>query len=164
MAEDRLFEKTRQTAYRLLALRGRSREELRRALRDRGFEAPVVAKVLALLAEQRYLDDRAFARDWARRLAVNRHYGDRRIEASLREKGIPAGVVREALAEVREALPEQEALHVLLEKKMRGRKKGPLEGREKRRLAQSLMGKGFPAGLILEALGNTEEEWMDERE
>ncbi len=164
MAEDRLFEKARQKAYRLLSLRGRSREELRLKLKERGFEEPVVAKVLSRLSEQRYLDDEVFARDWARRLAVNRHYGNRRIEASLREKGISAGIIREALAEVRRELPEREALRALLEKKLKGKKRRSLDGKEKRRLAQSLMSKGFPAGLILEALENTEEESMDERE
>jgi regulatory protein len=164
MAEDPIFEKAMQRAFRLLALRGRSTKEIRSKLRERGFEEPVVRRVIANLLKRRYLDDAACAREWARHLAVNRLYGSRRIENSLREKGISSEIIREALASIREERPERAVLETLLGKKLKGRRVGELDGKEKKRLAQNLMGKGFPAGLIFEVLRIQEEGSFDERE
>jgi len=164
MAEDPIFEKAMQRAFRLLALRARSTKEIRTKLRERGFEEPVVRRVIANLAKREYLDDTAFAREWARHLAVNRHYGSRRIESSLLEKGIPREVISETLAALREERPERDVLKAFIAKKLKGRRIGELDRKEKRRLAQSLMGKGFPAGLIFEVLRIQEEGTFDERE
>ena len=84
--------------------------------------------------------------------------GDRRIALDLRERGIDAGLCRRVIAEVRGELGEEEAAKRLLRKKIRGRPVAALNEREKARLARSLMGKGFPTGLILKILKKTEEE------
>jgi len=129
-------------------------------LRDKGFDESVVGKVIEKLSGLRYLDDDAFAQEWARDLAVNRLYGDRRIERSLGEKGIPREIIRRAIAEVRKEFPEEEALAALL-KKVENRPVAELDRKEKNRLARSLMGKGLPAGKIFEVLRNKEEEIDD---
>jgi len=116
MADDRPFEKAQQKALRLLSLRSRSKKEMESRLRDKGFDESVVGKVIEKLSGLRYLDDDAFAQEWARDLAVNRLYGDRRIERSLGEKGIPREIIRRAIAEVRKEFPEEEALAALLKK------------------------------------------------
>jgi regulatory protein len=164
MAEDRVFEKAMQKALRLLALRGRSTKELRFKLRERGFDESVVNQVISSLAEHRYVDDGIFAREWARNLAVNRLYGNRRIELSLLEKGISRDLIKEMLADLRKELPERESLNALLRKKLKDRKISELDRKESNRLAQSLMGKGFPAGLVFEVLRIKEEGSVDDRE
>ena len=164
MAEDRLYEKARKKAFRLLALRGRSTSELRVKLKDGGFEEPVIQKVVSGLRELQYLDDAVFAREWARNLAVNRLYGNRLIDRSLQEKGIARELIKEAITQIREEIPERKALRILLKKKLKDRKIADLDMKEKNRLAQSLMGKGFPADLIFYALGNKEDEELNERE
>ncbi len=161
MAQDPLFEKARQKAIRLLSLRGHSTRELQIKLEARGFEESLVKRVLSDLAGSRYLDDAAFARDWARHLTVHRHYGSRRIERSLLEKGVARDVIREVLAELRREHPERASLAALLRKKLGDRKVSDLDRKEKRRLAQSLMNKGYPAGLIYDALGHKEGRFDD---
>jgi len=53
----------------------------------------------------------------------------------------------------------------LLAKKGKGRITAPEDNKEKRRLLQSLMGKGFPPGLIFEVLAiSGEEETGDDGE
>jgi len=160
MADNRPFEKAQQKALRLLSLRSRSKKEMESRLRDKGFDESVVGKVIEKLSGLRYLDDDAFAQEWARDLAVNRLYGDRRIERSLGEKGIPREIIRRAIAEVRKEFPEEEALAALL-KKVENRPVAELDRKEKNRLARSLMGKGLPAGKIFEVLRNKEEEIDD---
>lgn len=81
--EDNSREKAEQKAFRLLSIRGRSIKELRSRLKEKGFEEPVAEEVIARLIELKYLDDESFASQWAQNLAVNRLYGNRRIEVSL---------------------------------------------------------------------------------
>ncbi|HRR41502.1 MAG TPA: regulatory protein RecX [Syntrophales bacterium] len=161
MANDRPFEKAQQKALRLLSLRSRSKKEMESRLRDKGFDESIVGKVIDNLSGLRYLDDDAFAREWARSLAVNRLYGNRRIERSLGEKGIPRETIKRAIAGVREEFSEEEALATLLKKKLKSRPVAELDRKEKNRLARSLMGKGLPAGKIFEVLRNKEEEIDD---
>jgi regulatory protein len=164
MGDDPRFDQARRTAFRLLSLRGRSVQELRSKLLEKGFENPVVSRVLLNLQELQVLDDAAFARERARSLAANRLCGNRRIEVSLREKGISSSLIKEALAAARKELPEREALSAVMRKKLKGRALADLDRREKQRLARSLLGKGFPTGLIFDFLRTQEEGSFDERE
>lgn len=150
--EDPTLEKAKQKAFRLLSVRGRSTEELRSKLRGKGFEEPVVEKVIARLLELKYLDDESFARQCASNLAVNRLYGNRKIEVNLLEKGINRELIEQSIGQVREEISEKEAINKLIEKKVKDKKIIELDEKEKRRLAQNLMGRGFPAGLIFEVL------------
>lgn len=156
-------ERAKQRAFRLLAMRARSEKELRAKLREKGFAESIVEEVSARLRELNYLDDESFARQWARNLAVNKLLGNRRIEASLVEKGIPQPLIRQVLTEVREELTEQKAVTLLIRKKLdSGARK--MDDKERRRLAQSLMGKGFPPGLIFDILNRSKEGLLDEGE
>ena len=114
MKEAPPHEKAKQRAFRLLAMRARSEKELRAKLREKGFDESVVEEVTARLRELNYLDDESFARQWARNLAVNKLLGNRRIEASLMEKGIPQPLIRQVLSEVRKELAEWEAVILLI--------------------------------------------------
>ena len=156
-------EKAKQRAFRLLAMRPRSEKELRAKLKEKGFDESVVAEVAARLRELNYLDDESFARQWARNLAVNKLLGNRRIEASLMEKGIPQPLIRQVLSEVRKELAEREAVILLIRKKV-DNGAGKMDDRERRRLAQSLMGKGFPPGLVFDILNRSKEGVLDEGE
>jgi regulatory protein len=147
-----------QKAYRLLALRGHSEAELRDKLRKGGFAEAVIAPVLSRCRELGYLDDGKFARQRARELAVNRLLGDRRIAADLRGKGIPEELCREAIAAAREEITAEEALGRLLGRRAKGAADGPPDERDRGRMLRSLMGKGFPPGLIAKALKINEED------
>ena len=139
-------------AFRMLARRPHSEREIRRALREKGAAAGDVDRVLERLRELGYVDDAAFARGWAKSRAGGRLWGDCRIAAGLREKGIPEELIRSTLSELREEMDEGEALRRCLEKQLRGRDPAALDRKEQRRLAQSLSGRGFPPDLIVRAL------------
>ena len=94
-----------------------------------GFAEGVVAGVVEKCRELGYLNDGEFARQRARELAVNRLLGDRRIVLDLREKGIPEALSRQAIAEVRGEIGEEEAVERLLRRKGRG-KAARRDGRE----------------------------------
>jgi regulatory protein len=164
MRDDPQFEKAKQKAFRLLARRAQSKKELQQKLSDRGFEKPAVDGVIKMFTEQGYLNDETFARDWARHLARNRHYGNRRIEMSLAGKGIPKDLIAKAITEARGEIEEREGIRKVLQKKLKGRKPGGLDRAEKRRLAQSLALRGYAWPLIIEALGKKQEGLFDDIE
>ncbi len=150
------YRRARDRALRLLTMRGRSRAELRKKLAERDFAKSIVDRVLENLGELGYLDDEAFALNRARHLAVNRLYGDRKIEEQLREKGISREAAREAIREVREEFPEIEGISQSATKKLQGRSIDGLDKKERLALARTLQGKGYHLGLILDYLGKYE--------
>lgn len=163
--EDHLqYKRARERALRLLALRGRSRAELRKKLAERDFTKSVIDRVLENLGELGYLDDEAFAVNRARHLAVNRLYGNRKIEEQLREKGIAREAAKEAIREVREEFPEKEGIARYAARKLQGHSPGGLDKKERLALARALQGKGYHLALILDHLGPYEEETAYEAE
>ena len=85
-------------ALRLLGVRWRSREELRRRLRAAGFTDPDVEQALEDLERVGLVDDARFAREAVRDQATRRLTGDRAIRAALREKGVDQATTEMALA------------------------------------------------------------------
>jgi len=158
MQDDPLREKAEKKAFRLLTLRAHSEKELAAKLDERGFSEGVIAGVVQKCRELGYLNDREFARQRARELAVNRLLGDRRIVLDLREKGIPESLSRQAIGEVRAEIGEEKALEIVLRKRRRGTTPDAKDEQEKARLMRSLLGKGFPTGLIFRKLQKAEEE------
>ncbi|HQL91365.1 MAG TPA: regulatory protein RecX [Syntrophales bacterium] len=156
--EDHLqYKRARERALRLLALRGRSRAELRKKLAERDFSKSVIDRVLENLGALGYLDDEAFAVNRARHLAVNRLYGDRKIAEQLREKGVDPEAARAAIREVREEFPELEGIARSAARKLQGRGLESLGKKERLALARTLQGKGYHLALILDYLGTYEE-------
>lgn len=147
-----------QKAYRLLSLRAHSAHEIEKKLQEKGFPAAVIKEALEKLHELKYLDDVSFACQWARNLAVNKLCGNRKIIASLKEKGIAAHLIDKAIEEVRQEIPEEEAVVLLIKKKITGKKIDLLDIKEKKRIFQNLLARGFPAGLILDNLEKIPEE------
>ncbi len=156
--------KAAQYGYRLLAVRPMSEKELRNKLRGKGFVSTEVEAVAAKFKELGYLNDESFARQLARALAVNRLWGDYRIARTLKEKGITEDLIGGALAAAREEITERAAVLRLLGKKGRAGRIDLENNKEKRRYIQSLMGKGFPSGLIFEVLSMNGEEEVHEGE
>ena len=151
----------KQKAYRLLSLRPHSEKELEKKLREKGFPAAVIKEALEKLHDLKYLNDASFASQWARNLVVNKLWGNKKITSSLREKGLTADLIDSSIEQAREELPEEEAIEIIIKKKAAKRKTSALDFKEKRKIFQSLMGRGFPPGLILNKLGRMKKEDID---
>ena len=157
MDDDPLYEKARQKALRYLLYRGRSIKEVRSKLAEKGFDDAVIKKVIDRFTDLGYLNDENFARQWARSLAVSRLWGDRKIEISLLEKGIPSYLIEGAIAEARKEKDGRCAIGELVEKRLRRESECEVFSyKGKKRLVQNLAGRGFPVGLILDVLKDME--------
>ncbi len=105
----------REAAWRLLAIRGRSREEMRRELRKRRFRDSFVDRLIADLESRAYLDDRQVARDLVSDL-TERLFGPRRIRSEMARRGLDPEVAAEAVEEAAAARDPLADACALLEK------------------------------------------------
>ena len=137
----------KQVAYDLLSRKPWSRRELTARLRRRGASPVVAEDVVAALEAQGYVDDQAFARQWADGRAGRRHLGSLRLRDELRRKGISREVtdaaVRQAFAEVGE---EERALEVARRRLPALRRRNA--GRAAPKLRDYLLRRGYPEDVV----------------
>ena len=78
--------------------------------------------MLEKLRSLNYLNDEAFARNWARSRAETRGYGPKRIEQELRTKGIGQALIREVMRETFGQIDESARAKSLLEKRFKSKR------------------------------------------
>lgn len=98
-SEEKELQKAKDTAYRFLAYRPRSKKEVVGKLRSRGFSEKIIQEVLKTLEEYGYIDDAEFASGWTRYRLKNKPVGKIRLKSELREKGIKPGIIEKALSD-----------------------------------------------------------------
>jgi regulatory protein len=146
--------KARNTAYRYLTYRPRSRAEIIQKLQDKEFNEAIIEAVLADLVRLGYVNDRQFANQLARSRIRLRGFGRRRIEQELKNKGIDREIIREVFAEVFVDETEIETAKLVAGKKINAMKCLDRETR-RRRLAGFLERKGFSFEIIGAILRDT---------
>lgn len=146
--------RAREAALRLLAVRARASAELETRLLRLGFARATVHQVASDLRAQGYLDDVAFAIEWARTRLQERGYGLARVRWELSRKGLPPAVVEEALRTVAGEDPgaEEERRARAFVLRRAGQYRNLPDRTRLRRLAGLLERRGFSTGTILRVL------------
>lgn len=85
-----------------LARRPRSEAEIRRRLRQRGFNSEHIEKALSQLREKGFTDDASFARLWAENRESFSPRSRALLQRELRAKGIDADTIAEAVLDIDE--------------------------------------------------------------
>jgi regulatory protein len=149
----------REAALKLLERRRRTRSDLTRRLRDRGFEPAAIDGVLERLGAVGLVDDVEYARAflserWGRRAA-----GWRRIEGELRARGIPPDAIETARTRFDEERGPADPVAVARRAvEQAARRYASLDPRVRRqRLYALLMRRGFDGDVINQALRETPE-------
>jgi regulatory protein len=142
-------------AVKALGRHMRTEAELRRLMRSRAEQgAPgeaVIAVVVKRLKEHGYVNDASYAETYTRLRQENEKLGARRVRNDLRQKGVRADVIEEAV-EARYGEASEEALaRQHLERK---RIKKPTNERETARVVRRLVAAGFSTGTIYKVLRN----------
>ena len=108
-------------ALNMLAFRARSASELRRLLIRKDEPADQVDLAIARLQTSGLLDDRSFARQFARSKAVGAGLSKRRVQQELSRRGVDRAVAKEAIDEVyiEERVDESESIERVARKKLR---------------------------------------------
>jgi regulatory protein len=104
-----------------------------------------MAAVVARLADQHYLDDRAFASTYTRLRQENQSFGKRRVQQELTRKGVQAELVASALETAYAQVSEDELVRRYVARK---RIKKPQDEKETTRLVRRLVGAGFSFAII----------------
>jgi len=145
--EDKGLKRAKNTAYRYLTIRPRSRVEVERKLQDREFPPDIVSSVIDHLIKLGYLNDEQFARQWAASRVRSRGFGRRRLEQELRSKGVSRDTIKETLGALFEDGSEAEVARKEADKKLRTLTRFE-PGVRRRRLAGFLERKGFSSEII----------------
>lgn len=107
--------RAREKALSLLKLQGRTESELRRKLKQAYFPEAVIEETVRFLKEYRYLDDEAYARNYAE------IYGSRKsraeLERELLKKGLDRSLIREICREQEGRTDSSEAILALMKKR-----------------------------------------------
>jgi len=144
----------REAALRLLARTRRTRAELERRLKDKGFAAPVVSEVLDRLAEVGLVDDAEFACAWLAGRWGRRPSGWRRLLQELRALGIGDEHIERARAMLLErgGAPDELASAAKLVEHAR-RRYARLDRRLRRQRLYALLARhGYDSDVIRRAL------------
>ena len=147
-------EGAREAALRLLERTRRTRSDLARRLREKGFATDVAAQVIERLAAVGLVDDAEYARAWLAGRWGRRPAGWRRLEQELRMRGVGA----EDIARARARLEEEQggadevvaARRVVAQAERRYRSLEPRVRRQ--RLYALLARRGFDGDTIEQAL------------
>jgi regulatory protein len=138
--------KAKEICLDLLAVRARTKAELRTRLLRRGIEEPVADQVLGRLDEVGLVDDAAFAEQWVRSRHTYQGMARRALSAELRRKGVAPDLAAEAVSAL-DSEAEESRARDLVRKRMRT--SGPMasEVTAIRRLVGMLARKGYPEGM-----------------
>ena len=137
-------------ALQYLAYRARTAEEVRRKLLRSDFDEATVEAVLARLHDLGYLDDEAYAHDYARARFRNRGYGPVRIRSELLRRGVGATLADAAL----EALAEEPGTDPVAAAQAQAERRWPRLAREpdprkrRKKLSDFLVRRGFSYDVV----------------
>lgn len=141
-------------AVALLAMRGRTRKEIRDALVKNAYPEHTVERVLTRLDEAGYVDDADFAGHWASS-RTSKGIGARRIRMELRQKGVEASVIEETLS----AMNTDEQLSGACKIARRAANGKDLSLRtDRQKVMAALMRRGFDYDTARQALAVLDEE------
>jgi len=139
--------RAKNTAYRYLTYRSRSCKEVEKKLEKKKFDAIVIRAVMDHLIRFGYIDDSAFAAQWAYGRFRLRGFGRRRIERELNQKGVDKNTIQEMLGKTITLEDERQAARKVAEQKLNTMKNVETEVR-RRRLAGFLERKGYSYDII----------------
>lgn len=134
-------EKNKQMALRYLTVRMRSEQEMREYLRKKQVPEEESDEIIAYLYSYRYLDDAQFAESYIRDKLRFNPCGRLKLSMALKDKGVDAFVIEDALAEEYPAEMEQELLQKDYER-CQGK------GKTYQQAMRYLYGKGYSASLL----------------
>ena len=136
-------------ALRLLALRDRSEAELAARLRRKGFSEAQAAAAVERCRQLGYLDDARFARGRARSLLRQGRAVGPKLLADLRQHGVSETEARAAVAAAKEEFDEQTLLAELLDRRFPGFAFREADERERRRVVNYFLRRGFSLPQVL---------------
>jgi regulatory protein len=146
-------EECRDRALRLLSVKSRSREELRRALEIRGYAQDVIGETLSALSRDGSLNEQAALESYL--LNREERFSRERLRREMRQKGFPKISIDRALAAISD--DDERALLGSLYRRRAEELASLAPEKRKKKVFDFLRRRGFPVAMILEAMGEIDE-------
>lgn len=137
-------------ALRLLTQREHSVRELADRLQRKGFDESACFAAIARCRELGYVDDARFARSRARLLLQSGRAVGRRLLLDLQQHGIPEEQAREVIAEMEGEFPRETVLQALLERRFPHFDYQAANDRDRRRIVNYFLRRGFALAEVLD--------------
>jgi len=131
-------------AYRLLARRAYTKAEMAKKLESKA-DQRTVRNVIKRLAEEKYLDDYAFARSYVHYRCSVRPLGRTLLEIKLCSRGVPKAIIQKVLDEIKPE--EEEAMAKSLVKKKAAMLNNLEPQLRRQRLYRFLISRGFSSAI-----------------
>jgi regulatory protein len=144
-----------------LSRRDRSEEELRRRLLAKEISPEEIDAVIVRLKELNYLDDRRLARHLATAAVANgKGYGIR-LAMDLSRRRIPRQIVDETMAGISADYDQGELVRELLCRKFPAFDPAAADNREKGRVMNFLLRRGFSRSAVFDAMRHLSTDFTD---
>jgi regulatory protein len=135
----------REVCLRLLTIAPRTRAQLADALKRKGVPEDVAERVLGRYSDVGLIDDVAFARAWVQSRHTGRGLARRALAAELRQRGVDADTVNDAVGELDPAHEEAAARELVRKRVAATQGLDPVK--RTRRVLGVLARKGYSPGL-----------------
>lgn len=140
-----ILEEAKNKALKYLSYKSRTKSEVILKLKL-DYNRNIIDDVVIFLEKYNYLDDYKYALIFIKDRVKLKHFGHIRLKHELKRKGVDDYTIEKALQE--SEIDEETNIMYLIEKKAKGNKN--LEAKEKRRIFDFLIRKGFSYNMINE--------------
>ncbi|SDN00307.1 regulatory protein [Paenibacillus sp. yr247] len=146
-------------AVRIIGRRTHSTSELKRKLKEQGYELPIIEWVCERLAQQKYLNDEEFAKMWTDNRIISQRKGRNLVRQELQQKGIDKELVKNAMETIN---PEDEYTGAMKLAQTKWKQTSGKTFERKRKTAAFLMRRGYTGVVVSKVLGQLSSESSEE--
>jgi len=145
----------RELALHFLSYRMRTEKEVRDKLRQKGIQGACIQKIVQRLKRMGLLNDREFAREFARSKVRRGFLGERAMRQELRKKGVAQNLLEKVITEVYAENDPVNLARALVNKR-KGRYMDLEEKQYRKKMQDLLLRKGYDWEVIGEVLNDLE--------
>lgn len=142
-------------ALRAIGRRPHSSSELKRKLKESGYEPPIIEWVIEKLAAQNYLNDEEFAKMWTDSRIISQKKGRNLVRQELQQKGIDKELVKHAMENINQ---EDEIAGAMKLAQTKWKQTSGELFDKKRKTAAFLMRRGYTGAVVTKVLGQLSSE------
>ncbi len=151
--ENVVLQKAKLTALSFLSYKDRTKREVIRKLKEKGFTKEVTKKTLLFLIDYGYINDLEFSKKFVKQQVSSKGYGRFKVVRDLREKGVSDEIIEKVTANIEEDEKET-ALKFALKK---ARKLDINEYKDRQKLYAYLQRRGYSFDIIKSVLEELKE-------
>lgn len=151
--ENVIYNKAKNKAVKYISYQSRTEKEVTEKLKECEYSDDIIFRVIETMKKYNYINDKEYAKNFLTSKLNLKGYGIFKISFDLKQKGISDDIINDII-ENTELNENKRALEVL-EKKLRGKKIS--DYKEKQKLYNFLLRRGFSYDVIKEAVNNFQE-------